>query len=285
MTNIYALIDPTTKFVRYVGKSDNPEHRLHRHMTQDIKADNHRTRWLRKLKENGLKPDLVILEEVPKSEWQIHEKKWIKYYKESGYPLTNSTDGGDGMSNPSKETRLKISMNSRTRTAETLAKIGAATKKRWEDRSYRCHMVDCASNTSTETRKKMSEAAKSRPPEIRAKQAEAIRGRRHTKEHKRKISEGGKLSFTAERRAAISKRNREATISESTKRKHSEYKKTYWDKLRGFALTETMINEILSLKNIKSQKDIGEIYSISQSAVSRIMRTKTNQALTTQEFD
>jgi len=206
MTNIYALIDPTTKFVRYVGKSDNPEHRLHRHMTQDIKADNHRTRWLRKLKENGLKPDLVILEEVPKSEWQIHEKKWIKYYKESGYPLTNSTDGGDGMSNPSKETRLKISMNSRTRTAETLAKIGAATKKRWEDRSYRCHMVDCASNTSTETRKKMSISQK---------------GKKHTNLTLKKMSDAHKnISKDTRLKMSISQKNR-PIFSDDTKLKLS----------------------------------------------------------------
>lgn len=92
-TYIYALLDPDTEVVRYVGKSDNPERRLLRHLGFYEKKETHKTRWLRKLVNEGKRPLLKILEEVSIEEWGDKERYWISMYKEN---LTNTADGGIG---------------------------------------------------------------------------------------------------------------------------------------------------------------------------------------------
>jgi hypothetical protein len=91
-TYIYALCDPKTKEVRYVGKADNPNCRYVQHL-----SDNGRTwkaNWVKKLKLNGLRPSLKILEEVHEDEWELKERDWIAHYRRLGARLTNLTDGG-----------------------------------------------------------------------------------------------------------------------------------------------------------------------------------------------
>lgn len=281
MTSIYSLIDPRTGEIRYVGKANNPTLRLRRHLRQDVvRHNNHRTHWLTQLQKEGLEPILRILEQVPSENWQFHEKKWIAKCRAEGCHLTNSTDGGDGLHNPSNETRKKISHNSRNRSQDTLRKIGDHTRKLWSNPDYRQHMSACAKNISESTRDKMRLAAKSRSKESIEKRAEKLRGKKHTQEHKIKISEGGKRSFTPERRLAVSERNRNAVISKGTKRKHSEYKKSYWANL-GKNLSDSDIAEIHRIGKSMTQVEIGKKYSISQSSVSRILR----KALTTMEFE
>lgn len=109
-TFIYALIDPSTQQIRYVGKSDDPKDRLRRHLGDG--ANIHKTRWIAKLKRQGLIPLLHILEEVPYSQWQEKERYWIAYYREQGCSLLNKTDGGDGLSGYeyTDEIRKKMSL-------------------------------------------------------------------------------------------------------------------------------------------------------------------------------
>lgn len=106
---IYGLIDPVTEQVRYVGKSQRPRERLANHLNE--RKPCHRTNWLQSLKRQGLRPKLVILAEVyPIAPWQPAEQAWIQYAREQGWPLTNSTDGGDGvpgLSGESKERMLR----------------------------------------------------------------------------------------------------------------------------------------------------------------------------------
>ena len=99
-TFIYGLIDPRSGFIRYVGKADKPKRRYYGHLIpSQIKKVNHRTRWLKGLLDAELKPILTILQEVPQSDWQTFERRWIAYFRAiPGYPrLTNRTDGGDGV--------------------------------------------------------------------------------------------------------------------------------------------------------------------------------------------
>lgn len=73
------------------------------------KSNCHRSHWLQGLKSNGLKPDMVILEEIRGSwPWQESERYWIKKGKSLGWPLTNNTSGGDGVPDLPKETRERM---------------------------------------------------------------------------------------------------------------------------------------------------------------------------------
>lgn len=95
---IYGLIDPRTKEIRYVGKSDNPVKRLRRHLgKKNIQKSFHAARWLRSLVEIGLKPEIAILEVVSGGEnWEDRERHWIAYLRSEGCDLTNTSPGGEG---------------------------------------------------------------------------------------------------------------------------------------------------------------------------------------------
>lgn len=105
-TFIYALNCPFSGRTRYVGKSDNPEHRLLCHVNASEVC--HRTNWIRSLQAKGKLPVLEILDEVPQDSWTFWEKEYIMLYRALGFDLVNGTEGGDGLFNPSKETRRKM---------------------------------------------------------------------------------------------------------------------------------------------------------------------------------
>lgn len=64
MFSVYALCDPRTHDLRYVGKTCRSlNERLADHMTPSyLKTSTYKNRWLRQLKSAGLKPDIVLLE-------------------------------------------------------------------------------------------------------------------------------------------------------------------------------------------------------------------------------
>ena len=133
--------------------------------------------------------------------------------------LHNRTDGGDGNSNPSEETRKKISeakkgrthseetkkkmseakkgntyMLGKTLSEETRRKIGEASKGRDPSEETRRKISESKKNISEETRRKMSEASKGRTPseESRRKMSQSSKGKTLSEETKRKIGDAGK---------------------------------------------------------------------------------------------
>ena len=147
-TFIYALKEPDTGKIRYVGKSNNPKKRLEAHLGRSKHTGCHREVWISSLKNRGLKPTIEILDEVPKDCWQQWESAWIQFYLEQGCDLTNATLGGEGRDCTgrviSEETRKKISNTllghpgmvgdknpffGKKHTEETLVKIRIARAK------------------------------------------------------------------------------------------------------------------------------------------------------------
>ena len=148
MIYIYALIDPNTAKIRYIGKSVRPKERLKNQMNEVSNC--HRSHWLQSLKSLGLVPHQVILQELEDdADWQSVEIDWIKRGRDLGWSLTNNTDGGDGVCNLPKETRERMAKVwiGRKHSQETIEKLKAARALR---------------TTSDETRKKHSKAMKGR---------------------------------------------------------------------------------------------------------------------------
>jgi hypothetical protein len=119
---IYGLVDPQTGFVRYVGKTNNTRFRLNNHLAKDrLLADTPKVKWIESLLAQGVKPQIVILEEVIQSAWEEAEKRWIAFYQSKhDYPeLTNSTSGGGGGMKPGtklpQRTWMKRTVRSHTR--------------------------------------------------------------------------------------------------------------------------------------------------------------------------
>lgn len=94
---IYALIDPRNDQVRYIGKANNPEDRYRNHYNSSRDKDTHKRNWINNIRKDGLKPELLILDEVPIDNWQYWERFYISLYKTYGFNLVNYTSGGDGV--------------------------------------------------------------------------------------------------------------------------------------------------------------------------------------------
>lgn len=93
-TFIYALKEPDTGEIRYVGQSENPQDRFRRHCGTKEKC--HRGNWIRALKKSGQKPILEIVDEAPYEFRGPVEAAYVQFFREQGCNLVNGTPGGDG---------------------------------------------------------------------------------------------------------------------------------------------------------------------------------------------
>ena len=136
---IYALYDPRTLEMRYVGKSIRPAERLTNQMNEQ--SDTHRCHWLQELRSLGLRPIQVILDAVP-GDWQTVERVYIAGARALTTRLTNGTDGGDGVEGLGEESlaKMRATWRGRKHKPESLAKMSAASKQKRHTPEWRQHM-------------------------------------------------------------------------------------------------------------------------------------------------
>jgi hypothetical protein len=104
---IYALRDPRTRQVRYIGKALDPRGRLRQHISAARlkRCNSKKNGWLKGLLADGHYPILDILAVVPGPEADRTERAWIARHRALGSPLTNATAGGGGRPNGRPGTR------------------------------------------------------------------------------------------------------------------------------------------------------------------------------------
>lgn len=130
---IYALIDPLTEMVRYIGKTKaslNQRYGGHLCEARNSGRDKKNTRknkWIKSLAKQGRKPAIELLDRVPEQQWQFWEQWYICLYRSWGFRLCNLTAGGDGLTNASDETKEKLS---------------GITKKWWEENDVEIVQLD-----------------------------------------------------------------------------------------------------------------------------------------------
>lgn len=261
---VYALRDPQTDQVRYVGKSDNVERRFSGHINEAKRGrTDHKNRWIASLLKNGMRPSVVILE-VCGENWREREVWWIDKLKTDGCSLTNSKSGGDGC-DPTDETRRKMSE----------AKKGKPSLRR-------------GAIASDETRKKQSDAAKARMGRMseaerkkyyeRMGRPPTISGRKHTDEARAKISEAAKRErkkgrkLTEEQRRRLIVANTGRQMSEETKRKIGEANSVSHAKI-----SDTEVLQIWDLTRAGGMtlKEVAMVSGVSWSTVFGIKHGKT----------
>jgi hypothetical protein len=93
--HIYGLLDPRTGELRYVGRTRQALQRRLLHHLQS-KDQTHRTAWIQSLVRDGVRPEIILIEEVPVLESPAAERRWIANYRSAGARLVNCTDGGEG---------------------------------------------------------------------------------------------------------------------------------------------------------------------------------------------
>ncbi len=97
ITKIYVLLCPTTKTIRYVGKTTQElKHRLKAHLTESKKADYHKARWVRNLQSPPIIKELIEIQEDDGETSDVWEQKLIQFFKNKGFKLVNTAPGGAG---------------------------------------------------------------------------------------------------------------------------------------------------------------------------------------------
>ena len=196
---IYHLCCPDTGEIRYIGKSNNPQHRFSRHIQASKNPKNYAQRWIATLIRAGTKPVLKIAAELsPEENWQEVEKQAIAKGFADGLRLTNTSAGGEGVLilDPVKEAsriaaidkawkcaalrrrqgdRVKAGMG----TPESKAANRARMLEKWQDPEYAALNARRVSEaySTPEARKAQSERAieANKNPEVVAKRVAGIK--------------------------------------------------------------------------------------------------------------
>jgi hypothetical protein len=90
---IYALTEPITKIIRYVGASNQPQRRYWEHWSHGNIEKSRKGHWIEALKTINRRPGLILLERVePGEDWRIREAYWIHLHEETIYNHYSSGD-------------------------------------------------------------------------------------------------------------------------------------------------------------------------------------------------
>lgn len=122
--------------------------------------------WQNIVNKHGFSSEILAYWNTEKEAFD-HEKLLISCFKDMGYTLTNMTEGGEGCSKPSLETRKKMS----------LSKIGKPSPRK-------------GVILSDEIKEKLRKAnlGKKMPEEQKNKISKALKNRKFSEEHKKNLS-------------------------------------------------------------------------------------------------
>jgi hypothetical protein len=109
--DIYALRDPRTGSVRYIGKANNAQQRFVGHSRDAARRNTPLYQWWRSLAQL---PVLEVIETVDPSNWVERERYWIAAYRLSD-DLLNVAPGGNQPYCPREVRARNGATNSRTR--------------------------------------------------------------------------------------------------------------------------------------------------------------------------
>lgn len=235
---IYGLRCPLTGHIRYVGKAVNLMRRFHEHIYR-CRGQSHKDRWIRRLRDQGLRPEVVILHEIADgTDWRVVERAVICAAKEARLPLTNMTAGGSGVElidlateerriansraawqNP--ELREAQSVRVRAAFARPEVKARKKAKKNWVAHRENVgaaqarRSLAALARRKAVTRARMSDSAKAKWAD--PTKGEAARAANRSEAKRKRLSEAAVNRATPEYRAMMSARSK-ATWADPKKR-------------------------------------------------------------------
>lgn len=185
---VYAVVDPRSDEVCYVGQTKRPNERARRHRLG--KTHGNVRAWERRLISLGLEPVFRVLEDdLTVSQIDERESYWIAKGLALGWPLLNLLDGSIGYigGNIPSDVRQKISetMKENWADAEFHEEQTQRIRKALADPKVRARLSKLASERdpmSDETRTKISQTVSElwENPEYREKQVQAHLESSHT---------------------------------------------------------------------------------------------------------
>lgn len=90
---IYALCDPGTGEIRYIGKANDPRARLKSHLRDARRRATPVYRWISKLGKSNQQPRIQVLAWT--DDWREEERRQIADLRAKGARLLNVAEGGD----------------------------------------------------------------------------------------------------------------------------------------------------------------------------------------------
>lgn len=241
---IYGLLCPLSGDIRYIGKSINPKSRLRAHVNAALNKayDHHTSRWIRHLAKLNHHPELVILDVVADGEdWRNVEREWIASAITSGWRITNTTAGGEGLDYIDQDARAKYRANHRK-----------AMERHWYSEAGKVQMEKMRSRLTPDVIAARSEAvSRSLKSEQYREKMRPINSEINSRpEVKAKKSSKSKAMWEDKRGKLLS-----AFASEECKRKQSESKKAAWaDPVVGAKLREIHASEEVRRKKSEAAK-------------------------------
>lgn len=222
--SVYALRDPRTGIIRYVGRSVTPQQRYKMHINTARRGTGRRANkklleWINSLFDELLEPEFVILE-MCSSEEELNAREivWIRRLRELGVPLLNIKVGGQAASGwkKSEESKVAHSAGNRKRFSDPDQRTNhsKSAKKRWSDENER--IAQSLRMVEVQAR-----------PEVKAKISEALKGRVFSEETKQRMSASAKrraasVEFRRASRERMKKLRSEHPESAFKGRTHSE---------------------------------------------------------------
>jgi hypothetical protein len=120
---IYALMNPLTKEIKYIGKTLNIEQRYSRHLQEGQYCRTHKEKWINSLQKLNIQPEIKILIKTTSNLLNNLEIELIKHYKQF-CKLTNGTEGGDGTRKPQTEkVKQRMRENNPMHNKETALRV------------------------------------------------------------------------------------------------------------------------------------------------------------------
>jgi hypothetical protein len=132
---IYALVDPDSDEVRYIGLSSTGLDRPNEHKKKsNLRGFSHKINWIKSLIERNKMYKIKVIEYVEPEELNSREMYWIAKYRKHGYNLTNATIGGEGtigfkFSEESKQKISKARLEYYTKHPEQAKKLALSQRK------------------------------------------------------------------------------------------------------------------------------------------------------------
>lgn len=189
---IYALSDPRTNAIRYVGVTFRARRRFNEHLSRAIRGGKtYRDCWIRSLVDAGIRPVYQVIEQGQGDGWQDRERFWIAHYRLE-CKLTNLTDGGDGTPglSPSEKCRRAASLAHKGIPYPPDRKSAMLGKNHTPEAREKIRAAGTGRKHSDEAKAKLSLAKKGKKPAATtiAASVAARTGKKLTEVHKQKIA-------------------------------------------------------------------------------------------------